>query len=331
MRLESLPENDPALVDALIASLGWQADESVPMNNKGEECPLRQALLHHYEITVLTKPLLEKAAKLSSHRDLNDLLAEGHEQRLKEYMKERDLLDLVRDFSPWQASASEFVTILRKLPARLYSIASSLKAHPAEVHLTIRTVRYEAHGRQRYGVCSVQCAERVQAGDTLPIFIQHNPNFKLPADPNVPLIMIGPGTGVAPFRSFLEEREELDAKGKTWLFFGDQHFLTDFLYQTEFQRWLKEGVLTNLDVAFSRDTNKKVYVQHRMLEKSRELYRWLEDGAVVYVCGDEKHMAHDVHTTLTTILEQEGGLKPEEAASYLASMQQQKRYQRDVY
>ena len=227
--------------------------------------------------------------------------------------------------------AGEFTAILRKLPARLYSIASSSRAFPDEVHATIRTVRYESQGRDRYGVCSVQLAERIQPGDSLPVYIQQNPNFKLPASSDTPIIMIGPGTGVAPFRSFLGEREETGAEGKSWLFYGDQHFSTDFLYQVEWQRWLKDGVLNRMDVAFSRDTDQKVYVQHRMLENSRELYQWLQEGAYVYVCGDEKKMAHDVHSTLITLFEQEGGVSPEEAAEDLIRMQQQKRYQRDVY
>ncbi len=325
------PENHPELVKAIIEAMGWNPDESVPFNKKGEEGSLLDALSYHYEITVLTKPLLEQAAQLSSNNALIELLTPGKQSELKEYIQGRDLLDLIQDFSPWQVSARSFVTILRKLPARLYSIASSYKANPDEVHFTVRAVRYEAHGRERYGVCSVHCAERVPSGSTLPIYIQQNPNFKLPSNPAVPVIMIGPGTGVAPFRSFLEEREELGAEGKTWLFYGDRHFVTDFLYQTDWQRMLKDGVLSKLDVAFSRDTDKKVYVQHRILEKSRELYEWLQQGAHVYICGDEKHMAHDVHTALLTVIQQEGGLSPDEATTYLETMQQELRYQRDVY
>lgn len=325
------PENHPQLVDDLIAGMGWNADEAVVVNKSGEERTLRDALLRHYEITVLTKPLIEQAAKLSGSEGLRKLLEPGHEQELRAYIDERDLLDLVQDYGLQQVAASDFVSILRKIPARLYSIASSSKAFPDEVHVTVRTVRYEAHGRNRYGVCSVQLAERLEAGDSLPVYIQHNPNFKLPENPDTPIIMIGPGTGVAPFRAFLGEREETGAEGKSWLFYGDQHFTTDFLYQIEWQRWLKDGVLTRMDVAFSRDTDKKVYVQHRMLENSKELYQWLQEGACVYVCGDEKKMAHDVHSALGSILEQEGGMSPEEAAEYLTLMQQQKRYQRDVY
>ncbi|WP_039837173.1 assimilatory sulfite reductase (NADPH) flavoprotein subunit, partial [Paenibacillus sonchi] len=325
------PENHPRLVAEIIAAMGWNPEEPVPLNKKGEEGPLREALLRHYEITVLTKPLLEQAAKLSPAAGLHELLLPDRAPQLKEYIQGRDLLDLVQDFSPWDVPARSFVTILRKLPARLYSIASSYNANPDEVHFTVRAVRYESHGRERYGVCSVHCAERVQPGDTLPIYIQNNPNFKLPANPEVPVIMIGPGTGVAPFRSFLEEREEQGAEGKTWLFYGDRHFVTDFLYQTDWQRMLKDGVLTKLDVAFSRDTEEKVYVQHRILEHSRELYTWLQEGAHVYVCGDEKHMAHDVHSALISVIQAEGGLSPEAAAAYLDHLQQEQRYQRDVY
>ncbi|WP_410515155.1 assimilatory sulfite reductase (NADPH) flavoprotein subunit [Paenibacillus sp. BR2-3] len=325
------PENHPELVNSIIEALGYNPDEIVPVNKKGEEGTLREALLKHYEITALSKAVMKQAGQISSASGLHELLASGHEQELKEYIRGRDLLDLVQDFSPWEVSASTFVGILRKLPARLYSIASSYKANPDEVHLTVRAVRYHAHGRERYGVCSIYCAERVQPGDTLPIYIQHNQNFKLPSNPDVPVIMIGPGTGVAPFRSFLEEREELGAQGKTWLFFGDRHFVTDFLYQKEWQRMLKDGVLTKLDVAFSRDADEKVYVQHRILEKSRELYEWLQEGAHIYICGDKKNMAHDVHAALVTVIQQEGGISPEEAEAYLENMQQQQRYQRDVY
>lgn len=325
------PENHPRLVDDLIEAMGWKAGELVPVHKNGEERPLREALLKHYEITVLTKPLLEQVAQLTSAAGLKELLAAGHEQELRTYIQERDLLDLVQEHSLKGVPAGKFVQMLRKIPPRLYSIASSPKAFPDEVHITARAVRYETRGRVRYGVCTVQLAERVKTGDTLPVFIQSNSNFKLPDNPAAPIIMIGPGTGVAPFRAFLGEREESGAEGKSWLFYGDQHFATDFLYQIEWQRWLKDGVLTRMDVAFSRDTDKKVYVQHRMLEKSRELYQWLQDGACVYVCGDEKKMAHDVHAALATILEQEGGLSPEEATEYLIRLQQQKRYQRDVY
>lgn len=323
------PENHPRLVDELIAAMGWNADEQVTVNKNGDQVSVYEALLRHYEITAVTKPVAEQLAKLSSGNELTALLANDSEFR--NVMNSSDLLDVVQDYALKGIPAAQFLAVLRKIPARLYSIASSSKSFPDEVHLTVRTVRYEARGRQRYGVCSVHLAERIEAGDTLPVYIQHNPNFKLPENPDTPIIMVGPGTGVAPFRSFLGEREETGAEGKTWLFYGDQHFSTDFLYQTEWQRWLKDGVLTKMDVAFSRDTEQKVYVQHRMLEHSKELYQWLQDGASVYICGDEKKMAHDVHAALITILQQEGGLSSEQAVEYMTRLQQEKRYQRDVY
>ncbi|GGF26591.1 sulfite reductase [NADPH] flavoprotein alpha-component [Halobacillus andaensis] len=325
------PQNDPVLVDQLIQAMGWNPEETVTINKQGEIRSVREALTTHFEITSLTKPLLEKAAFLSSNEALKKLIKPESSQELREYIEGRDLIDLVQDFGPWEGSVHDFITILRKIPVRLYSIASSSEANPDEVHLTIGAVRYDAHGRPRSGVCSVQCAERSEPGDTLPVFIQRNQNFKLPENPETPVVMIGAGTGVAPYRAFLEEREEAEASGESWLFFGDQHFVTDFLYQTEWQQWLKEGVLTKMDVAFSRDTDEKVYVQHRMLEHSKELYEWLQGGAHVYVCGDEQYMAKDVQDTLLTILKQEGQLTDEQADQYLADMRKAKRYQRDVY
>jgi sulfite reductase (NADPH) flavoprotein alpha-component len=325
------PENDPELVDILLEELKLESTENVTINKQGDVRPLKEALISNFEITNLTKPLLEQAAQLIKNEELQELLSPGNEAKVKAYLEGRDLLDLVRDFGPWNVTAQEFISILRKMPARLYSIASSLEANPEEVHVTIGAVRYDAHGRKRKGVCSILCAERLQPGDTLPVYIQHNQNFKLPENPDTPIIMVGPGTGIAPFRSFMQEREEIGAEGKSWVFFGDQHFVTDFLYQTEWQKWLKDGVLTKMDVAFSRDTEEKVYVQHRMLENSKELFQWLQEGAVVYICGDEKNMAHDVHNTLLEIIEKEGSMNRDQAVEFLADMQQQKRYQRDVY
>ncbi|MGE6632268.1 assimilatory sulfite reductase (NADPH) flavoprotein subunit [Bacillus sp. NPDC077027] len=325
------PTNDSELVDELISECKWDASESIVIHKNGDTLSLKEALTSHFEITVITKPFLQKVLQFTKNEALHTLLQEGNEESAKAYLEGRDLLDLVRDFGPFEASASDFTSILRKMPARLYSIASSLEANPEEVHLTIGAVRYEAHGRKRSGVCSILCAERLKPGDQIPVYIQHNQNFKLPSNPDVPIIMVGPGTGIAPFRSFIQEREETGVSGKSWLFFGDQHFVTDFLYQTEWQKWLKDGILTKMDVAFSRDTEEKVYVQHRMKENSNELFQWLEQGAYVYVCGDEKHMAHDVHETLLSIIQDEGSMSKEQAESYVANLQQQKRYQRDVY
>jgi len=323
------PKNDPELVELLLNKLSFNPEETVSINKKGEIRSIKEALLSEFEITVLTKPLLEKLTAYSTNEALQNLLK--NQEQLKAYIDGRDLLDLVSEFGPWNFTAQNFISQLRKLPARLYSIASSYTANPEEVHLTIGAVRYNAHDRERKGVCSILCAERLNPGDKIPVFIQQNENFKLPENPDTPVIMIGPGTGIAPFRSFIQEREEIGAEGKSWLFFGDQHFVTDFLYQTEWQNYLKSGVLTKMNVAFSRDTAEKVYVQHRMLEHSKELFEWLQEGAAVYVCGDEKHMAHDVHETLISIIEKEGNLNREDAEKYLAAMQQDKRYQRDVY
>ncbi|REJ06375.1 assimilatory sulfite reductase (NADPH) flavoprotein subunit [Halobacillus trueperi] len=323
------PKNDEALVDELIKEMDWDPDLSVIVNKGGEVRALREALISYYDITALTIPLLEKIAALTDHEEFEQLVSSR--EKMNAYVYGRDLLDVVRDYGPWEAGAEEFVSALRKIPARLYSIASSLKANPDEVHLTIGTVRYDSNGRNRTGVCSGQCAERTEAGDQLSVFVQKNNNFKLPDDPSIPIIMIGAGTGVAPYRSFLEEREEREARGRSWLFFGEQHFVTDFLYQVEWQRWLKDGVLTKMDVAFSRDTSEKVYVQHRLLENKEEFYQWLTSGAYVYVCGDEKYMAKDVHNTILQIIKEEGKYTEEEAEEYLKELRKAKRYQRDVY
>lgn len=324
------PENDTSLVLQLMEEMNWDQDSQVVINKQGDVQSLQEALTKTYEITSLTKPLLKKIGELTKSAELLKMVkAEGEE--LKTYIYGRDLIDLVKDYGPWKITAEEFVKVLRKIPVRLYSIASSPKASEDEVHLTIGALRYDAHGRARTGVCSGQCAERSQPGDQLPIFVQRNENFRLPNNPDTPVIMIGAGTGVAPYRAFLQEREETGASGDTWLFFGEQHFVTDFLYQVEWQKWLKEGVLTRMDVAFSRDTEEKVYVQHRMRERSKELYEWLQKGAHIYVCGDEKYMAKDVHIALVNILEEQGNLSESDAEAYLADLRNAKRYQRDVY
>jgi len=323
------PENDAVLVENLITTLQWERDNTITI--KDQTYTVEEALTHYYEITVLTKPLLQKIQENFKNDKLADLLLDENDEKLRSYIENHDLLDVVNDFSLLGVDVDKFTPLLRRMPARLYSIASSYQANPDEVHLTIGTVRYHAGGRDRNGVCSVQVAERVEPGDTLKIYVHRNQNFRLPEDTNTPIIMIGPGTGIAPYRAFMEERDELGIEGKSWLFFGDQHYVTDFLYQTEWQQWVKQGVLTNIDIAFSRDREEKVYVQHKMYEKRTELYKWLEEGAVVYVCGDEKSMAKDVHDTLLQIIQEEGGLTIEDAQQYLADMQQNKRYQRDVY
>jgi sulfite reductase (NADPH) flavoprotein alpha-component len=302
----------------------------VTINKQGGTLPLKEALITHCEITLLTKKILQQAAAFTENEELHTLLLVENASQLKEYCNGRDLLDLLRDFGPWKATAQEIVSLLRKMTPRLYSIASSIAANPEEVHLTIGAVRYHAHGRDRKGVCSVLVAERIQEGEALPIFIQPNKHFHLPEE-DQDIIMVGPGTGIAPFRSFIEERAVTKATGRTWLFFGDQHSASDFLYQEELEQYQKDGVLTRLETAFSRDTEQKVYVQHKMIENSKELFEWLENGVYFYVCGDKQRMAKDVHNALIDVIEKEGAMDRESAEAYLNDMQKQGRYQRDVY
>lgn len=319
-----IPNNDPALVAQLIEALGFAADEVVTVAD--ETITLEQALTKHLEITVVSKPLVQKLAPFTE-ADVAALLAGDFQA----YSYGRDLIDFVTEYGPFNWTAQQFVEQLRAIPHRLYSIASSYNANPDEVHLTIGKVAYEAHGRARTGVASGQVAYRLEIGDTVSVFVKENPNFKLPENPETPIIMIGAGTGVAPFRSFVEERAEQGTEGKSWLFFGEQHFMLDFLYQVEWLNYLKDGALTRMDVAFSRDQAQKVYVQHRLQEKGAEVYEWLQQGAVIYICGDEKAMAKDVHETFIQIIEQHGNVSREEAEETLKQYQQQKRYQRDVY
>lgn len=322
------PKNNPQLVNDVIHALKLNKDDQVQVD--GEQVSLEEAFTSFIEITALTKPVLQKLVDYSTNQAFKQLVTENGVQ-LKEYMKNRDLLDLIQDYGPFNVTSKQIVSILRKMPPRLYSISSSYQANPDEVHLTIGVVRYDAHGRERKGVCSVYCAERLEVGDKVRIFIQPNPNFKLPKNSDAPIIMVGPGTGIAPFRGFMQEREEIGACGKSWLFFGDQHFVTDFLYQTEWQNWLKDGILTKMDVAFSRDKEEKIYVQHKLLQHSKELFSWIKEGAYIYVCGDKNKMAKDVQEALITIIAEEGNMSREDAENYLKDLQKQKRYQRDVY
>ncbi len=324
-----LPQNDPALVDLLISTLGWDPNDQVQISDEGDTLGLEEALTTHFEITKLTKPLLINAASFFENEELNEKVEDN--EWVQSYIEGRDLIDLLNDFATTELQPENLYQLLRKLPPREYSISSSYEALPDEVHITVGAVRYNSHGRDRSGVCSVQFAERIQPGDTVPIYLKRNPNFKFPKEGDTPVIMIGPGTGVAPFRAYMQEREEHGFKGNTWLFFGDQHFTTDFLYQTEWQEWLKDGVLGKMDVAFSRDTDEKVYVQHRIAEHSKEFNEWLQKGASIYICGDEKHMAKDVHQAIRNVLVKEQNLSEEDAEAYLKQMKKDKRYQRDVY
>lgn len=320
------PENSEQLVHALLVALKFDPVTEVTVFD--ETMSLKNALQKKLEITVLSKPVLEKIKAYTKHNQFSKLFEEPNAWKV--YAKGRDLLDVVEDFAPFTWSAQQFVEILRKIPSRLYSIASSQLANNDEVHLTISKVSYETNGRQRLGVCSGSVAE-LQIGDTLPIYVHKNPNFRLPKQKETPIIMIGAGTGIAPYRAFLEEREELGVEGKAWLIFGDQHFVTDFLYQTDLQRWLASGTLSQMHIAFSRDTDKKIYVQHKLEENAASFYEWLEQGATIYVCGDEKSMAADVDATIHRIIEQQGQKTTEQAKAFVKELKQQKRYQRDVY
>lgn len=324
-----LPQNDPALVELLMSTLGWDPEDQIQISEDGDTISLEEALTSYFEITKLTRPLLQNAAAYFDNEALEDKVQDS--EWIQNYIEGRDFIDLLNDFPPEELEPENLYQILRKLPPREYSISSSYQSLPDEVHITVGAVRYNTHGRDRSGVCSVQFAERIQPGDTVPIYLKRNPNFKFPKNGDTPVIMIGPGTGIAPFRAHMQEREEYGYKGNTWLFFGDQHFTTDFLYQTEWQEWLKDGVLEKMNVAFSRDTDQKVYVQHRIAEHSKEFNEWLEKGASIYICGDEKNMAKDVHQAIRNVLVKEQNLTEEDAESYLKQMKKDKRYQRDVY
>lgn len=326
-----VPSNDPELVSAILEEMNWDADTTVVINKQGETLPLKEALTSFFEITLLSKKILLQAAELTGNEELKNLTLAENADQLKEYTNGRDLLDMLREFGPWNASAQDVVSLLRKMTPRLYSIASSIAAHPNEVHLTIGAVRYTAHGRDRKGVCSVQIAERIQEGDTLPVFVQPNKHFHLPEDKATDIIMVGPGTGIAPFRSFIEERAVTQATGRSWLFFGDQHEATDFIYKEELEMYQRDGVLTKLETAWSRDTEQKVYVQNKMLDNGKELFDWIKNGAYFFVCGDKQRMAKDVHSALIDVIEKEGAMSREDAEAYLNDMQKQGRYQRDVY
>jgi sulfite reductase (NADPH) flavoprotein alpha-component len=324
-----VPRNSPAYVRDLVALTRLSPDAAVTVD--GKERPLADTLGETFEITTITRPFVKAYASQIGNAELSRLLDKGQEENFQKYVHGREIIDVLQAFPPGDVQAQTFVGMLRRLQPRLYSIASSLLAHEEEVHLLVGLTRYESYGRMREGVCSSFVCERLGDEEPLRVFPSPNPSFKLPNNPDARVIMVGPGTGVAPFRAFVEEREALGCRGRNWLFFGDQHFATDFLYQIEWQRWHKSGVLSHLDLAFSRDQTDKIYVQHRMLERGRDLYAWLQDGAYVYVCGDAGQMAADVHEALVAIVSKEGGKNRETALEYVDDLHANKRYQRDVY
>lgn len=322
--LAVVTRNPPAVVEAVLERTGLDGDAVLTDGRI-----LAEALAVDCEITKASAGFLEPYANATDAAALAELLRDESRKRVAEYLADRQVIDVLHEH-PADLSADELVGCLRGFKPRLYSIASSPLASPDEVHLTVAAVEYEAFGRRHLGSASTALAE-LEVGATLEVRVEPNPRFRLPADPSASVIMIGPGTGVAPFRAFLEHREATGAGGRNWLFFGDRHFASDFLYQIEWARFRKQGVLDRMDVAFSRDQADKVYVQHRLREQARDLYAWLEEGAHVYVCGDAKRMAPDVHAALVDVIAAAGGRTAAGAEDYLKELRRAGRYQRDVY
>lgn len=325
-----IPQNDHVLVDEIIHALNFSPQAPVQLPKAGTTS-LTDALTNHLQVTRLTRKIIEAYATIGNCRDLFALLTPEQQAHLEKYTWDRGLVDLIHDYPGVLHSPADLVAMLPKLSPRLYSISSSPAAHAGEIHATIAVVRYRSHNRERGGVCSTLLADRTATGERRPIYIQPNKKFRLPSDPDAPMVMIGPGTGIAPFRAFLHERRALGAKGKNWLFFGERSAATDFLYRDELEPMLADGHLTLLDTAFSRDQQHKVYVQDRMVEHAAQLWRWLEDGASAYVCGDASRMAKDVHAALLTVVKTQSGMDDEAAESYVQTLKEEQRYHRDVY
>ncbi len=325
-----LAKNDPALVEAVLAAAQLNDTETVTVA-KLPPGSVTEALTHHLQLNKLNRKIVEAFAHATGSAQLNALLATEQQAHLEDFCYGRDVLDLLLEYPGAIAGAQALADLLPKLAPRLYSISSSPLAHGGEVHTTVAVVRYRSHNRERGGVCSTMLAARQKPGDTLPVYIQPNKRFRLPADAAAPIIMIGPGTGIAPFRAFLYERRALGTTGRNWLFFGDRSAATDFLYRDELAAMQHDGHLTTLSLAFSRDQAQKIYVQDRMAEHGAEFYAWLEQGASVYVCGDASRMAKDVDATLHTLIEQHGALTKEAATEYVQQLKDDHRYHRDVY
>jgi sulfite reductase (NADPH) flavoprotein alpha-component len=324
-------KNNPKLVEEILQALHFSGEETVT-TKEGESFTLREGLLQHFQITQPSKQFLELIAERSATRaELKEMLNPDRKRDLENYLWGLEIIDFLLDNPSLRLTVEEFARTLRKLQPRLYSIASSLKAHAEEVHLMVASVRYESHGRKREGVATTYLADRVAAGSEVPMFVHVAKGFRLPEDPSTSIIMIGPGTGLAPFRAYLEERKATAGSGKNWLFFGEQRYNCDFFYKEQLEELQKQGVLTRFDTAFSRDQANKIYVQHRMLENSKDIFDWLESGAHFFVCGDAARMAKDVDVALHQIVEKHGGKTPEQAAEYVEALRKEKRYKGDVY
>jgi len=326
-------QNDPALVGAVIRALGATGDEQVAVA-EGVTAPLHRALTDVFNLTTPTRRLFELLIARGATA-LAPLVEKGHAETLKRYLtgwnEAHDVLDVLEAHPDIRVTPEELVSTLRKTLPRLYSIASSLSAHPDQVHLLVVSVRYTIRGRERLGVCSCWLADQWPLESRAEMYLQNQQrHFAMPADPAVPMIMVGPGTGLAPFRAFVQQRRVHGASGRNWLFFGEQRRASDFFYESELTSYVNDGLL-RLDVAFSRDQSEKVYVQHRMREQARDLWAWLEDGAEVFVCGDKERMAADVDRELHRVIETEGGRTPDQAHEYVEQMKRTHRYKRDVY
>ncbi|EPR9065391.1 NADPH-dependent assimilatory sulfite reductase flavoprotein subunit [Cronobacter dublinensis] len=319
-------QNDPALVQELLELLWLKGDETVTVD--GKTLTLSEALQWHFELTVNTAAIVENYATLTRSETLLPLV--GDKAKLQHYAASTPIVDMVR-FAPAQLEAGQLIGLLRPLTPRLYSIASSQAEVENEVHITVGVVRFEIEGRARAGGASGYLADRLEEEGEVRVFIEHNDNFRLPAAPETPVIMIGPGTGIAPFRAFMQQREADGATGKNWLFFGNPHFTEDFLYQVEWQRYVKEGLLNRIDLAWSRDQDHKIYVQDKIREQGAELWRWIQEGAHIYVCGDANRMAKDVEQALLEVIAAYGEMDAEAADEYLSELRVERRYQRDVY
>jgi len=325
--LAIVPRNCEMYTASLIEALGFSATDTVAIPEVGD-MPLAEALLNRFDITNLSPKVVNAIGAVSANEGVSSLGADR--DALKEFAWGRQLIDLIEQFKPALTSGQEFIACLPKLAPRLYSISSSPKRHPGEVHVTVGAVCYESNGKERKGVCSNYLAEH--EGDSLvSVFFHATKTFKLPENDDLPVVMVGPGTGIAPFRAFLEEREARGAKGKNWLFFGDQKASSDFLYKEEIEEWFRSGVLNRFDTAFSRDQAEKIYVQDRMREHGAELFAWLEEGGYFYVCGDASRMAKDVDTALRDVIAEHGGVGVDEAEEYVAKLKKGKKYLRDVY
>ena len=322
-----LPTNCSEVVAGLLNAVGLTGEEQVEAGDRSMS--LSDALSGYFACTVLSKMQIKKFNQIAQSDQLGKLLEVANKEALMEFMWGRELIDLFLEFPQSGMDAETFISFLRPMAPRLYSIASSLSAHPDEVHLTVAVVRYEGNGRKRKGVCSSYLAERV--GESIPCYLHPNKNFKLPEDGNLPIIMVGPGTGIAPFRAFIEERKTNGASGRNWLFFGDRSQSTDYLYGEELDAYKRDGVLNELDLAWSRDQEEKIYVQNKMMEKKADLWSWLQDGAIFYVCGDAHRMAKDVDQALKRIVAEEGSMSEEDALAWVKGMQRERRYLKDVY